>query len=206
MISFTDHNGLDIQKILGEKGLVAKSYAGFEIRPEQLKMAEAVQKAFNDSFHLAVEAGTGVGKSFAYLVGAIDQVQQKKGKVLLSTYTITLQQQLINKDIPFLSEILPHQFTACLAKGRGNYLCLRRLEYATRKQKGLFDDFGVELSHISDWSKNTEDGSLSDLFQMPDHATWDAIKASMATVVAESVHISRIVSTGGTDADLKPQI
>ncbi|MHC4193958.1 MAG: ATP-dependent DNA helicase, partial [Planctomycetota bacterium] len=177
MISFENHGGLDINKILGEGGLVGQSYGGFEVRPQQLKMAQAVQDAFEDRYHLAVEAGTGVGKSYAYLVSAIDQVRQKKGKVLISTYTITLQEQLINKDIPFLAEIMPSQFRACLAKGRGNYLCRRRLAYAMRKQKGLFDDSGDELSQINGWAQNTEDGSLSDLPFVPSAQVWDAVKS-----------------------------
>ncbi len=177
MISFEDHAGLDITKILGEGGLVSQSYGGFEVRPQQLKMAQAVQGAFGGRYHLAVEAGTGVGKSFAYLVGAIDQVLQKKGKVLISTYTITLQEQLINKDIPFLAEIKAGQFSACLAKGRGNYICRRRLAYAIRKQKGLFDESGDELSKINNWVQNTEDGSLSDLPFMPSPQVWDAVRS-----------------------------
>ena len=177
MISSKEHDSLDINHILGQGGLLAQAYSGFEIRPQQLKMAQAVQAAFEKSHHLAVEAGTGVGKSFAYLVSAIDLVRQKKGQVLLSTYTITLQQQLINKDIPFLADILGYEFTACLAKGRGNYLCRRRLEYAMRKQKGLFDDIGAELFQINDWSKNTEDGSLSDWTKAPTPIAWDAIRS-----------------------------
>jgi len=177
LISFENHGGLDINKILGEGGLVGQSYGGFEVRPQQLKMARAVQDAFEGRYHLAVEAGTGVGKSYAYLVGAIDQVRQKKGKVLVSTYTITLQEQLINKDIPFLSEIMPGRFRACLAKGRGNYLCRRRLAYAIRKQQGLFDDLGAELSQINGWARNTEDGSLSDLPFVPSAQVWDAVKS-----------------------------
>jgi ATP-dependent DNA helicase DinG len=177
LISFDDHVGLDITKILGEGGLVSQSYSGFEVRPQQLKMAQAVQDAFGGGYHLAVEAGTGVGKSFAYLVAAIDQVLQKKGKVLISTYTITLQEQLINKDIPFLAQINPGRFSACLAKGRGNYVCRRRLAYAIRKQKGLFDESGDELSKINNWAQNTEDGSLSDLPFMPSPQVWDAVKS-----------------------------
>ena len=177
MISFENHGGLDIKKILGEGGLVGQSYGGFEVRPQQLKMAQAVESAFKGRYHLAVEAGTGVGKSYAYLVGAIDQVRQKKGKVLISTYTITLQEQLINKDIPFLSEIMPGWFGARLAKGRGNYVCRRRLGYSMRKQKGLFDDSGGELSQINGWAQNTEDGSLSDLPFVPSVQVWDAVKS-----------------------------
>jgi len=177
LISFENHSSLDVKKILGQDGLIGQSFGGFEVRPQQLKMARAVQNAFQERYHLAVEAGTGVGKSYAYLVSAIDLVRQKKGKVLISTYTITLQEQLINKDIPFLSEIMPGWFGACLAKGRGNYICRRRLAYAMRKQKKLFDDSGAELSRTNNWAQNTEDGSLSDLPFVPSAQVWDAVKS-----------------------------
>lgn len=177
MIQFAKQDNLNIDQILGPEGLVAKAYAAFETRPQQLKMAKAVKNALEKNRHLTVEAGTGVGKSFAYLISAIDKARQKKSKVLISTYTITLQQQLVNKDIPFLAEILPWQFTAVLAKGRGNYLCKRRLEYAQRKQKGFFDDVGIKLLEMNEWSKSTDDGSLSDLDTIPDNNIWDAVKS-----------------------------
>jgi ATP-dependent DNA helicase DinG len=177
LISFTEDKGLDVEQVLGAEGLVSQSYSGFEVRTEQLKMARSVQEALNGNYHLAVEAGTGVGKSFAYLVGAIDQVHRNNVKVLLSTYTITLQEQLINKDIPFLSEIMGKPFTACLAKGRNNYLCRRRLDYALRRQKGLFDEVGSELMRISEWAQSSEDGSLSDLPRMPSSNVWDAVQS-----------------------------
>ena len=177
MISPVEHNGLNIKSIHGPNGLIARSFNGFEARPQQLEMAQAVRNAFQTPCHLAVEAGTGVGKSFAYLVPAIEQVQEKKGKILLSTYTITLQQQLVNKDIPFLADICPQPFTATLAKGRGNYLCKRRLEYAIRRQKGMFDNLAAGLLQINDWSQNTTDGSLSDLQNVPSSALWDAVRS-----------------------------
>lgn len=177
MISFKDREEAGVDEVLGDGGLVAQSYGGFEVREQQLKMARAVGAALEGGYHLAVEAGTGVGKSFAYLVPAIDQVIRKKGKVLISTYTITLQQQLINKDLPFLGEILPTPFTACLAKGRSNYLCKRRLKYAMSKQKNLFGDDAFELIRINDWGRTTEDGSLSELDFMPSGAVWDAVKS-----------------------------
>ena len=177
MISFKEQEGPNVDEVLGDGGLVSQSYGGFEVREEQLKMAKAVGLAMEGSYHLAVEAGTGVGKSFAYLVPAIDQVIRKKGKVLISTYTITLQQQLINKDIPFLGEILPTPFTACLAKGRSNYLCKRRLKYAMNKQKNLFGDESFELIRINDWGRTTEDGSLSELDFAPSGKVWDAVKS-----------------------------
>jgi ATP-dependent DNA helicase DinG len=132
----------DIYQILAPEGAVARSLSGFERRGEQVEMAGAIGTAFDGAGHLVVEAGTGVGKSFAYLIPAIERVGRKAGKILVSTFTITLQEQLINKDIPFLADVLPVGFTAVLAKGRGNYLCKRRLDFAFRRQRLLFDKFG----------------------------------------------------------------
>lgn len=168
---------LNIQKVLSCGGPVAGSFAGFELRNEQIEMASAVQKAFLQGRHLAVEAGTGVGKSFAYLVPAIDVVRRKAGRVLVSTFTITLQEQLINKDIPFLADCLGCGFTAVLAKGRGNYLCKRRLDFAMRRQMGLFDEFGSTLAAIKDWVNRTKDGSLSDIPFVPKNIVWDAVNS-----------------------------
>ena len=125
-----------IADALSTDGLISRTFSDFEQRPEQIKMACAVSKAFKESRHLAVEAGTGIGKSFAYLIPAIDAINKGKGRVLISTYTITLQEQLINKDLPFLANCLGIDFTAVLAKGRSNYICLRRLTYAGKMQKG----------------------------------------------------------------------
>jgi len=174
LIAFEEQRPLDIEKILGPSGPVARAFAGFEVRPQQLAMAQAVQRAFTVNRHLAVEAGTGTGKSFAYLLGALDAIRQKQ-KVLVSTYTITLQQQLINKDIPFLAETLPVPFSAVLAKGRNNYLCLRRLDYALQRRQRLFDEAVPALAQIAAWAAHTHDGSLSDLDFVPPPDVWDAV-------------------------------
>ena len=166
--------GLDVEEVFGPDGRLARAYGGFEHRQQQVTMARAVCRAFESHRHVAVEAGTGTGKTFAYLVPAIDQAQQKR-KVLVSTYTITLQEQLITKDIPFLAAKLGIPFTACLAKGRNNYLCRRRLRYALTRQRGLFGDIYDELLRIDEWSRTTEDGSLSDLGQAPSAEAWDAV-------------------------------
>lgn len=177
MISFSDDNDIfSVEGVLGDGGLVSQAFDGFEVRAEQVEMAKEIKDAFGKKYHLAVEAGTGVGKSFAYLVGAIDQVQKGR-KVLISTYTINLQQQLINKDIPFLAEILSCEFTAELAKGRTNYLCKRRLEYALKKQRNLFDDLGDELEDIAKWAADSSDGSLSDIPATPSSDAWDAVQS-----------------------------
>jgi ATP-dependent DNA helicase DinG len=175
-----------IKEIIGAGGLVSDKLGNFEERPEQIEMACAVGRAFCSNRKLVVEAGTGVGKSFAYLVPAIRhaagiaQVKDssaKPVKILISTYTITLQEQLINKDIPLLSKCLPEKFTAVLAKGRNNYLCKRRLRFAMDMQRKLFDETADELDEINEWSKSTKDGSLSDLNFWPNSQTWDKVKS-----------------------------
>jgi ATP-dependent DNA helicase DinG len=171
------NTGLDIEDVFGAGGVISRSFSGFEERAEQVEMARAVQKAFAVGRHLAVEAGTGVGKSFAYLIPAIELVYKDAGKVLVSTFTITLQEQLTGKDIPFLNKCLPRGFTAVLAKGRGNYLCKRRLEFATRRQGRLFDESGSQLAVINDWARDTEDGSLSSITFVPKNQVWDAVKS-----------------------------
>jgi ATP-dependent DNA helicase DinG len=168
---------LDIRATLAPGGAVSQSLAGFEVRPEQVQMACAAQRALVGGRHLAVEAGTGVGKSFAYLIPAVDLVCRGAGKALISTFTITLQEQLVNKDIPLLLKCMPQKFTAVLAKGRGNYLCLRRLKFALQRQKALFDKSGSELEAISRWARDTEDGSLSDLPFLPTGRLWDKVKS-----------------------------
>jgi ATP-dependent DNA helicase DinG len=137
-------------------------------------MAGKVRSTLEAGRKLVIEAGTGVGKSFAYLVPAIELARKKASIVLVSTYTITLQEQLINKDLPFLAEHLGLPFTAVLAKGRSNYLCKRRLEFALGKTAGLFESAG-ELETIMAWSKQTTDGSLSDIPFKPTGLVWELV-------------------------------
>lgn len=171
------NTSIDIQGVFSDGGLIAQSLSGFEFRPQQLRMADRVQKAFMSGRHLAIEAGTGVGKSFAYLVPAVELIYRRAGRVLISTFTITLQEQLINKDIPFLADCLPGPFTAVLAKGRGNYLCRRRLEFALRRRELLFGRSASELETIRNWAGQTNDGSLSDLGFLPTNSVWDAVSS-----------------------------
>lgn len=172
-----DFGPLDIREILAPEGVIAQSFAGFEERPQQIQMACAIRQAMANGRRLAVEAGTGVGKSFAYLVPAAELVCRGGGQILISTFTITLQEQLINKDIPFLLNCLPKSFTAGLAKGRGNYLCKRRLEFVVRRQRSLFGQSDAELVLINDWANRTNDGSLSDIPFAPSSHVWDAVNS-----------------------------
>src|SRR5881628_2472192 len=130
-----------LHNILGPDGAIARRLGGkYEHRTQQLEMAEAVAAAFNDGQHLLVEAGTGVGKSFAYLLPAINYAVKTKKRVVISTHTISLQEQLIEKDIPLIQSVYPDEFTAVLCKGRNNYLCQRRLEQTRSQQNYLFED------------------------------------------------------------------
>ena len=136
MISFTDEEqggGLDlivvIEKFFSASGLLSES-KNFEFRPEQQQMAIVVAKALKGSEHLIVEAGTGVGKSLAYLAPAIFHAVSQNKKAVISTHTINLQEQLTEKDLPMLKQVLPVEFSFTMLKGRGNYLCTRRLQRA----------------------------------------------------------------------------
>ncbi len=170
---------MELEKVFGRNGLIEQNLKNYEFREQQLEMANAVSQAFENSFHLIVEAGTGVGKSFAYLIPAIDFAISKSERVVISTNTISLQEQLIYKDIPFLQDILPYDFKAVLVKGRSNYLCLRRLNNLLSYERGLFDskDEVDDLNRISQWSGLTSDGSLADLEPQPKLTVWNRICA-----------------------------
>ncbi|MFO0908308.1 MAG: helicase C-terminal domain-containing protein [Isosphaeraceae bacterium] len=124
-----------------------------------------------------VEAGTGVGKSFAYLVPAILAAAEEGRKVVVSTHTISLQEQLLEKDLPFLRAVMPQEFTSVLVKGRGNYLSLRRADVAASRMLGTFtrDEEIDQFTEIRQWMNRTADGSRSDLEFTPAPAVWDAV-------------------------------
>jgi ATP-dependent DNA helicase DinG len=163
-------------------GVFARASAGepfpYESRPQQREMAVAVGKAIETEHHLAVEAGTGVGKSFAYLVPLILAAVERDVQTVVSTYTIALQEQLITKDIPFLQEHIGRKFKAVLVKGRSNYLCLRRLARARRLQGDLFaKDGAAELERIRAWADTAGEGSIQDMEEQPAAEVWDLVCA-----------------------------
>lgn len=163
--------------VLGPKGLVASQLDRFEVRPQQLEMAKAVARAIQNQSHLMVEAGTGTGKTFAYLVPAIEAVaKDPKRRVIVSTHSINLQEQLLRKDIPFLKKVMPDPFTPVLVKGRANYISLRRLRIAQIKSGGLLEpQLSTQLSQIGKWSRETEDGSRSEIPYQPYPSVWDLV-------------------------------
>ncbi|MEI6780691.1 MAG: helicase C-terminal domain-containing protein [Verrucomicrobiota bacterium] len=161
-----------VAEIFSAKGILSRS-KNFEFRPQQQAMAVAVATALESGEHLAVEAGTGVGKSLAYLVPAILYAVANKKKAVVSTHTINLQEQLTQKDLPMLEQILPVRFNFTMLKGRGNYLCTRRLQKAVQQAANLFTSSETEeLKRIHEWSKTTTDGSLSDFDVEPDPKVW----------------------------------
>lgn len=179
--------GLSSTDILGPQGRIAARLQRYEHRPQQVRMAEAVAAALLQGRHLIAEAGTGVGKSFAYLVPAILAVtaEETEGapravrRVVVSTHTISLQEQLLRKDLPLLTSVIPQEFTAVLAKGRRNYLSQRRLTAALGRASSLFsaDEELDQLRELAQWAKDTADGSLSDLTFRPEHAVWDEVSS-----------------------------
>ncbi len=167
MIALRDSIGSDFvertESFFSPSGLLAKA-KNFEHRPQQQQMAAAVARALEEERHLVVEAGTGVGKSLAYLRPAVQFALEQKKKAIISTHTINLQEQLLYKDIPILQKVLPETFEAALIKGRQNYVCPRRLLRAREQQNDLFTGPEQnELEEISAWAARTRDGTLSDL-------------------------------------------
>src|SRR3989440_7786683 len=170
---------IDLVKPVGEifspTGLLSRA-RNFEFRPQQQQMAVAVARALETKEHLVVEAGTGVGKSLAYLIPAILSAIATNKKAIVSTHTINLQEQLVEKDLPMLAKILPGKFSFTMLKGRQNYLCTRRLHKAVQQADSLFTSPEVqELKRIHEWSKQTRDGSLSDFDVEPDLKVWSQV-------------------------------
>jgi ATP-dependent DNA helicase DinG len=165
----------DVEKIFSPDGILSKS-RNFEYRPQQQEMAVAVARALERKENLIVEAGTGVGKSLAYLIPAILFAVGNSKKAVISTHTINLQEQLIEKDLPMLEKILPVPFKFIMVKGRHNYLCTRRLERAMQQSGSLFTSPEQrELERIYEWSKETANGSLSDFEIEPDPKVWSHV-------------------------------
>src|SRR4026209_1308946 len=142
-----------MQEVFGPEGLIAQAHPEYEYRAGQIQMAEAVMRAFEERHHLIVEAGTGTGKTLAYLVPAVAAALGGRGRAIISTGTKNLQEHLMEKDIPFLQSVLPKPFSAACMKGRNNYACLDRL---ARAQSAPVLEGLDEVDYIEEvryWSK-----------------------------------------------------
>ena len=176
-------DSLEVANLLTESGPVARvlGSAAFEDRPGQRDMAAYIADTYNDGGIALLEAGTGVGKSFAYLVPALEWARVNGERTIVSTNTINLQEQLVGKDLPILARAFStgeRGVTFALLKGWRNYLCLSRLEQARAGQESLFDTArAAELEAIAGWASRTADGSLADLVEEPSSEVWDAVAA-----------------------------
>ncbi len=172
---------VDVAGLLAERGPVARELGAFEDRPSQRDMAAYTADVYNDGGVALLEAGTGVGKSFAYLVPALLWARDNGERTVVSTNTINLQEQLVGKDLPILARALAspdHTPSFALLKGWRNYLCLARLEQARAGRDSLFDDARAsELEALAAWAGRTSDGSLADLTDEPSGEVWDSVAA-----------------------------
>ncbi len=175
-----------VEAVLGEGGSMAQVFQasgkGYEHRPQQLDMARAIARRVHEGGHLVVEAGTGVGKSFAYLVPTLLAALEAGQKVVISTHTISLQEQLLHQDVPRLSKCLGREIRAVLVKGRSNYLCKRRLALARRMGGDLYrPEERMWLDRLAAWATQTEDGSLQSLAEAPPADVWAQVCAEEGT-------------------------
>ena len=166
----------EMRQAFAPAGDLARSLPQYEVRSQQTRMVEAVAEAFNRDGVAVVEAPTGVGKTMAYLLPAVLWAVRNKERVVVSTRTINLQEQIMHKDVPLLQRALKEKFSCCLVKGRSNYVCLRRFERAF-SEASLFDDADLkaQLHALGEWIEKTEDGSKADLPFVPDRELWGRV-------------------------------
>ncbi len=197
-----------IEKVFGKNGLIAKFHDQYEHRPGQIRMAEEIVKAFENKKHLIVEAGTGTGKTLAYLVPAIAAALGGKKRVIISTGTKNLQEQLMEKDIPFLQRVLPKKFSAAYMKGRSNYACLYKVGKAENQPiLGGLDEMD-HFDEVRRWSLETSVGDRRELVNLPENLSfWNRINARSETCIGqkcpdfEPCFITRM-RTRAEDADI----
>jgi len=168
----------EVIRILSPRGGLSAVVKDFEDRPQQRDMARRVAEAFNNDGIAVVEAGTGTGKSFAYLLPSLLFALRNKERVVISTNTINLQEQLLHKDIPALRAAVSEEFEVEIVKGRGNYVCKRKAEYARNEASTLLeDDFQRELREVLSWAAESATGDLQELPISPRGEVWDRVKS-----------------------------
>ncbi len=175
-----------MDEVFGPDGLIARAHPEYEYRSGQIQMANAVMRAFEERHHLIVEAGTGTGKTLAYLVPAVAAALGGRGRVIVSTGTKNLQEQLMAKDIPFLQSVLPKQFTATYMKGRNNYVCFQRLKHAESAPvlEGL--DEADYFEEVCAWTRESETGDRAELGNLPENLSfWRHIDARSDSCIGQ---------------------
>lgn len=166
---------MNLDKIFAPKGVIAQKLDNYHYRPQQVEMAKEIEKIIDSKHHLIVEAGTGIGKSWAYLVPFVYWVFKEDKKVVVSTYTKVLQEQLINQDLPFLKKALGVDFSYALCLGGENYLCLRRLYQS--ETYSLFDSLNEveDFKRIYKWQEYSKSGLRLELDFEPSWNVWSKI-------------------------------
>jgi len=174
-----EYKNLDVEQaasFISAGGPLSLMYENFEERKSQIELLKNIAKAFNEEKLAVFEAGTGVGKSYAYLIPSAVWALQNKEKIIISTGTINLQSQLCDKDIPAVEKILGKKIKYVLMKGRQNYICKRRLQDAVY-MPDLFEEDNEKIKEIAEWAKNSETGSKSDMTVMPPESVWSRVNS-----------------------------
>ena len=167
---------LEAGSFISQGGALSKISDSFEERPVQVELLQNIVKAFNENKIAVFEAGTGVGKSYSYLIPSALWALTNNEKVIISTGTINLQQQLCKKDLPAVEKIIGKKIKFVLMKGRQNYVCMRRLTDVSSILE-LFEGETEELKRIAEWAHNSDTGSKSELTFMPSENTWSKINS-----------------------------
>ena len=175
---------IDIDEYFGENGVIHKNFGKFEVRREQYEMAKLIENSMNENKKLIVEAGTGTGKTIAYLLPTLLYAIENNLKVIVSTNTINLQEQLVNKDIPLLKKIINEDFNYQIVKGRGNYLCKRKLYNidVTEKETDTEEEKTEKniIRNLIDWDKNvTRTGDRNELKYEISNSIWEKVNSEV---------------------------
>lgn len=174
------------EKVFGPDGVIAQFHEQYEHRPGQIDMAAAISRAFADKKHLIVEAGTGTGKTLAYLVPAISEAISRKTRIIISTGTKNLQEQLMEKDIPFLQRVFPKKFTAAYMKGRANYACIYRLNKSDHQPILEGVDEIDHFREVREWARSSPTGDRSELTYLPENLPfWNRVNAKSESCIGQ---------------------
>lgn len=178
---------IEITPYFEKKGLIAQFFPEFEYRKEQMEMASVIEKGFNEEKKVVVEAGTGTGKTLAYLIPGIEWAVKNKKRIVFSTNTINLQEQLLNKDIPLAKKVLGYDFKYVLVKGRGNYMCNRKYHNFVMGEKVDMNDFSIvqknQYAEIIKWGRFTKDGDKSELTFEVESQIWEIFQSETDTCI-----------------------
>ena len=178
LVSLKKHIKIDIDKYFGDLGVIRKKYPDFEIRDEQYKMSKDIEKSLNENKKALIEAGTGTGKTLAYLIPTLEYALENNLKAIISTNTINLQEQLINKDIPLVKELIGQDFKYTLVKGRGNYLCKRKLQNAIMEESDDSEDKEI-LLNLQKWNETTKYGDRNELRYGISFEIWEKVNCEL---------------------------